>query len=71
MSVQLTLCTVPESICQDEESRLGYADAHYGRVGVEEERACVHYAHAYMPCIIAARLEKLKGPCEDILDKLL
>lgn len=63
MSMQLTFYAVSESIFQDEECRLGYANAHYGRVDLEEH-ACVYYLYVcvYMPCIIVARLEKFKGP---------
>lgn len=45
MSVQLTFYAVPESIFQDEECRLGYVNADYGRVGIDE-RACVY---RYLP----------------------
>lgn len=63
MSMQLTLNAVPESIFQDEQGRLGYANAHYGRVDLEEYAHVYYlYVRVYMPCIIAARLEKFKGP---------
>jgi hypothetical protein len=44
MNMQLTLYAVPENILQDEECRLGDANAYYGRIDLEEH-ACVYYLY--------------------------
>lgn len=46
--MQLTLYAVPESIFQDEECRLGYANAHYGRADLEEKSMRVYTTCMYV-----------------------